>query len=223
LFWDFDGTLVYSNSLWTGSVYKALDLNLSDNNITIEEIRPYMQTGFTWHTPENDYTEYTGESWWELMFKRFSTVYQKLGIEKGKADFISTKTKDIVLDINNYIIYDDTVSTLQTCKQAGYDNYILSNNYPELTETIDKLNLSVFFKDYIISAKIGYEKPRKELYDYALKVAGTPDVCYMIGDNPISDISGAKNAGIPAILVHSNFDCNADYKFKNLREIVNIL
>lgn len=223
LFWDFDGTLTYSNSLWTGTVYKALKLYWNNDNVTIEDVRSFMTSGFTWHTPENDYTESTGEAWWNLMFHRFSEIYQKLGVEKSRADFISTKTKEMILDVDNYNLYDDTISTLQACKNAGYDNYILSNNYPELAELIEKLNLSTYFKSYIISAKIGYEKPRKEIFEYALKVADNPDVCYMIGDNPIADIMGAKNAEIRTILVHNDKVCDADYNFKNLKEIVDIL
>ena len=70
---------------------------------------------------------------------------------------------------------------------------------------------------------VGYEKPRKELYDYAINLAGNPDICYMIGDNPIADIGGAKNAGITAVAVHECRESEADYYFETLSEIFEIL
>lgn len=62
LFWDFDGTLVHSNSLWSGSIYKALKETVVDSKVTLEMIEPYTSTGFTWYTPENDYLKFVGNT-----------------------------------------------------------------------------------------------------------------------------------------------------------------
>lgn len=56
IFWDFDGTLAYSNSLWSGSVYKALQETDATTNVPFTDIKKHMQYGFTWHTPEQDYS-----------------------------------------------------------------------------------------------------------------------------------------------------------------------
>ncbi len=55
---------------------------------------------------------------------------------------------------------------------------------------------------YILSASVGYEKPRKEIYEYAIAKAGNPEIKYMIGDNPITDYQGGLEAGMTPILVH---------------------
>ena len=49
----------------------------------------------------------------------------------------------------------------------------------------------------------GYEKPRREIFKYALSQAGNPEVSYMIGDNPIADYQGGLDAGMIPILVHN--------------------
>lgn len=72
VFWDFDGTLVYSNSLWSNSVYSALKKTVPDTDIEFSEIRKCMATGFTWHTPNNDYTNLAGERWWHFMINKIS-------------------------------------------------------------------------------------------------------------------------------------------------------
>ena len=129
----------------------------------------------------------------------------------------------MILDISKYNLYDDTVFTLEKAKELGYKNYVVSNNYPELLDTMKKLKMDGYFQECISSGKIGYDKPRKEIFEYVLKIAQYPDICYMIGDNPISDIQGAKAMGIPTIFVHREAECDADYKFSNLKDIVSIL
>jgi putative hydrolase of the HAD superfamily len=223
LFWDFDGTLVHSNHLWSKSVHKVLKQNINNCNISLEQIRPHLKTGFTWHTPNEDFSNLKDDLWWDFMFKRFSLIYNKLGVEKNLADRLSLMVRDNILDINNYTIYQDTVDTLEACTKMGYKNYILSNNYPELFETIKKLNISEYFSDYIISAKIGYDKPRREIFEYAIKQSENPTKCFMIGDNPIADIEGATNIGIPSLLVHNNTVSKATYSIDNLNQIIDIL
>ena len=72
---------------------------------------------------------------------------------------------------------------------------------------------------YIVSANIGYEKPREEIFKHALSVAKFPNTCYMIGDNPIADIRGGKSVGMKSILVHREGVFDADYHCENLSEI----
>ena len=84
---------------------------------------------------------------------------------------------------------------------------------------IKNLGLAEYFIDYIVSANIGYEKPRNEIFQYALKIADYPNNCFMIGDNPIADIQGGKSAGMKTILTHNDCESDADHKCKSLSEI----
>ncbi len=52
----------------------------------------------------------------------------------------------------------------------------------------------------------GYEKPRKEIFEYAILNAGKPEIRYMIGDNPIADYEGGFKAGMIPILVHNTVE-----------------
>ena len=105
----------------------------------------------------------------------------------------------------------------------GYKNYILSNNFPELPVIVENFGLSEYFSDYIISSNVGFEKPRIELFQHALRIAEYPNLCYMIGDNPIADIQGGKNAGMKTILVHREKNNEADYTCDNLTDILSII
>lgn len=223
LFWDFHGTLTKPTSLWSPTLLKALKLYDNNTNVTLEDIRLHIKTGFTWHTPEKDYSALIDDKWWEFMYKRFYEIYTTLGVNSEIAIKASKEVKNTVLDIDNYHLYEDTISTLKECVKLGYKNYLLSNNYPELEDVMNKLGLDEYFSGYFISAKIGYDKPRKEIFEYALEKINYPTISYMIGDNPIADILGGNNANMKTILVHKDTPCNATYTFSSLKEILSIL
>jgi HAD superfamily hydrolase (TIGR01549 family) len=224
LFWDFDGTLARSDSLWTGSAHSALLDCAPDCGIGREDIRPLMREGFPWHTPEGDFRHLIAPGkWWAFMSRRFFEIYRALGVDEATAAKASARVREFVLDIGGYTLYEDAMPVLEACRRAGWRNFILSNNYPELPEIVSKLGLSPFFSGITVSARAGYDKPRREIFDIALKLAGHPEPCFMIGDNPAADIAGAKAAGIPAILVHKDIPCaDADHICGNLVEILGI-
>lgn len=220
LFWDFDGTLAYCDHLWSNAVLSVLHNQGID--AALHDVRPHMATGYPWDITDS-HTEIKNEAWWKYLYRKFSQVYEAFGVEKEEALQLAVGTRELILDIQKYFLYDDTILVLETAIKKGWKNYILSNNYPELRQTIDRLELSTYFTDFIISGEIGLDKPQPEIFEYAKRLAGYPKQCYMVGDNPNADIEGAKNAGIPAILVHKNVSSRADYTFDTLSEILPLL
>lgn len=78
-----------------------------------------------------------------------------------------------------------------------YKLYILSNGFTELQRSkMHSAGIEHYFTDVVLSEDIGVNKPRRELFDYALTVSGTTaKESLMIGDNMETDIEGAKHAG----------------------------
>ena len=101
-----------------------------------------------------------------------------------------------------YVVYPEAKDVLRYFSEKGYKHYIISNNFPELREVFLRLGLDEEIAGYFISASVGYDKPRKEMFEYAMAKAGNPEVCYMIGDNPVADYEGGLNAGMKPVLVH---------------------
>jgi putative hydrolase of the HAD superfamily len=48
--WDFDGTLAYRDGMWSGTLFSVLEKNKID--ISLENLKPHLAAGFTWHCPE---------------------------------------------------------------------------------------------------------------------------------------------------------------------------
>jgi putative hydrolase of the HAD superfamily len=81
---------------------------------------------------------------------------------------------------------------------------ILSNHGPELPAIVEQLSIGPLIDRVFSSALTGFEKPHRRAFTAALAEVGNPQHVYMIGDNPTVDVEGAKQAGIPAILVHAS-------------------
>lgn len=218
IFWDFDGTLVYSNSLWSNSVFNSLKEVAPKTDVTFTDIRKCMATGFTWHTPDVDYRDLIGDKWWEFMNRKIADDYISLGVETDVAEKAAALVRVNIKKIESYTLYPDTFETLEKSLKKGYKNVLLSNNYPDLIEVLDKLDLTKFFDKIIVSANYGYDKPRKELFDIA-KASYPNEEYIMVGDSVTADIVGGKNAGMKTVLVHRGYNDKADVCSENLTEI----
>ena len=102
----------------------------------------------------------------------------------------------------------NTLEVLDYLKQK-YSMTIITNGFYEV-QSVKILNsgLHGYFDRIVTSGEAGCLKPHRGIFDYALdsaKVRGPESV--MIGDNPVTDITGAKEAGIDQIYYNSR-DCN---------------
>lgn len=222
LFWDFDGTLVYSNPLWSRSVHKALKEIDADTDVTFEDLRKHMAYGFTWHTPNEDYSAVTNDAWWDFMNSHFYNSYLKCGVSPETASKAVKRIRSIIKRPENYTPYDDTVTVLSGLQNSGFINVILSNNYPDLKEVLAELDLLKYFDDVIISSIEGYDKPRQELFDIAKSKYPNAEY-YMIGDSISADITGGSRSGMTTILVHNGYSEKADHCFDDLLSAADML
>lgn len=221
LFWDFDGTLSFPNK----SFFSALPAVLSENGYAVKEteVTSFLKNFYSWKTPQIDYIDRTNALWWDTHFEKIRNFCRQNSIPAADLDNICAGFRKKLIDVSNYQLYEDTVKTLDACTKMGFKNYLITNNYPEITDNLQKLNISHFFSDFIVSSHIGYEKPRKEFFDYAKEIAGCPNTGYVIGDNPVADILGGKESGFITIAVHECKHSEADYYCENLNQIFTIL
>ena len=84
-----------------------------------------------------------------------------------------------------------------------YPLTLLSNGFKEVQYyKLAKSGLKDCFQHILISEEVGYNKPQREIFEYALRLNGvSADQAVMIGDSLTSDIQGAKNASIDQIWI----------------------
>ena len=120
-------------------------------------------------------------------------------------------TKELCLEISDRFLdfcasKPDVISgaheVMEYLKQRGYRMHMCSNGFHEVQyKKLDACGLRDYFDTIILSEDAGVNKPSKAYFDYALKVSGASrKTTLMIGDNLQSDIIGALNAGLDAML-----------------------
>ncbi len=222
IFWDFDGTLVHSEHLWSGSMYRAIRRVDPNTPVTFPHIRLCNRHGFTWQTPYDDHTMHKGDAWWDYMNEHIYRNFCEGGADRASALAATQLTRAIIKQPENYHLYPDALSTLSATHRKGYRNILLSNNYPDLHEVLYAIGLLPYLDGVILSAEEGYDKPRKELFDIA-KARYPAERYYMIGDNPVADIQGGNQNDMTTVLVHSGTHGDADHCFDDLRTILSVV
>ena len=221
IFWDFDGTLVKSNQSFLTSLLKALEENKAA--IPEEDCRRFLKSACSWYFPEKTYPGRTGVLWWQDLLQKLQIFSTACSVPVDQISRICSSFRRHVVSYP-YLIYPDALPALKLANDLGFENYILSNNFPELKQIVSDMGMRPYVKEVLLSSDLGAEKPNISLFSAALERSGSPSLALMVGDNPIADIAGAKAAGMKTVLVHRDGPCQeADWIFSSLLEIPPLL
>lgn len=88
-----------------------------------------------------------------------------------------------------------------TLKESGYKIVLVTNGKSPFQErNFYTLGLTDYFDDIIVSDAVGLRKPDKAIFELACnRVNANIHPSVFIGDNPVSDIEGAKKAGMKTV------------------------
>ena len=115
-------------------------------------------------------------------------------------------------------------------RNRGYRLHLCSNGFHEVQYR--KLRASQLFGHFdtiILSEDAGANKPSPEFFDYAFRTSGAKlETTLMIGDNFVTDILGAKSAGLDVLFFNPHPDQfvapePVNYEVNHLRDIIAIL
>ena len=72
---------------------------------------------------------------------------------------------------------------------------------------LEKIGIRDLFDDIVSAAKAGAAKPERPIFDAAVRAGGaTPEQTLHVGDDPLRDVHGARDAGLRAVWVNRNGD-----------------
>jgi putative hydrolase of the HAD superfamily len=99
-------------------------------------------------------------------------------------------------------IFPDVMPTLHAMRAQGLRLAIVSNWDESLLSHTDELGLTPLFETIVGSLAVGYEKPHKRIFEIALeRLALAPEDVIHVGDMYVSDVVGARRAGIRPVLL----------------------
>ncbi|MCO6497581.1 MAG: YjjG family noncanonical pyrimidine nucleotidase [Chitinophagaceae bacterium] len=160
---------------------------------------------------------------WKRMWRTlldFKIADEKLAKEMSFAylDLLPTKSK----------VFDYTFEILDYLRDKGYELHLLTNGFEKTQHRkLESSKLGKYFNGVITSETANSMKPKKEIFEFALKKCnGRIEDSIMIGDNIDADIAGARNVGMDCVFVnhtHRKVDARSTFEIIHLKELEDIL
>jgi putative hydrolase of the HAD superfamily len=126
-----------------------------------------------------------------------SLLADALALDASGADVLPSLTDAIV-----FHAYADALPALDALTAAGLRLAVVANWDVSLHDVLARLGFSGRFEVEITAASVGVAKPDPKPFLAALDRLGVePERCVHVGDDPTTDIAGARAAGQPAVLV----------------------
>lgn len=193
--WDYEANSAETlNELWDAYRLQDRDVELPDFLATFTRINEAMWDDLHAGKISKDV----------IRQERFPRVLQELNVIENT---IAIKMQGEYIDVcptKPYLV--DGVMDLLEAIHGKYEMHIITNGFHEIQAVkLKSGGIGHFFKHVITSGMVGYQKPDRQIFDYAMNLAqSAPSNSLMIGDNPISDIQGAYLAGIDQVFYNPN-------------------
>ena len=143
--WDFDGTLAYRVRewpAWTQTLLEVLDRENPGHGVDPKLVRPFLRTGFSWHSPEVHHPHLASAgTWWGALEPRFEDAFRAAGTDEAGARRMAKAVRRAYLDPERWRLYEDTVPALEALSSSGWKHALLTNHVPELPELADRMGL----------------------------------------------------------------------------------
>ncbi len=151
---------------------------------------------------------------------------QEAGLPASRAQHVIDHANELLFGERSEVfsLYGDTVPCLERLKSAGYRMVVVSNWDHSLHRTLEMFDLTGYFEHVLASLEEGVEKPDPRIFQIALDRAGVlaKDALH-VGDNPIDDWKGARDAGMRALVIDRDADSQTDVRVTNLIQLAEVL
>ena len=136
----------------------------------------------------------------------FFAEYERRVMEGAGVEVSSPRAAEIWRSVRQvpYALerFDDVLPALEQLKERGLTLGLISNMNQDGASLTDSMGLSKVLDFAVTSAEVGSEKPHPPIFLAALERSGArPDEAVHVGDQITSDIEGAANVGISAVLL----------------------
>ena len=196
VFLDVDGTLLWVDLDVEGYVEDLSPYSPGNGGLTTEDAAGPVWKSLHRHIRQN-IEHRTAEGLARFKRRNAEVTAGELGI---------SAPSDVLTDVADRRIsfnpYPESVEVLERLKDLGVPLYVVSNWDIELEKVLDDLGWTEYFGGIVASAVFGVEKPEREIFDEALRIANVPaDRAVMVGNDPVSDVRGASEAGIDTVYI----------------------
>ena len=223
VFFDVGGTLISVHPS-VGAVYAKHARDFGFNG-TVDELNKgfrlqWKKIGGIESLGNKSGVEEEKKFWKDLVYQVFKPLG---GLERFDEYF--ELIFEVFVDSSNWKIHEDVIESkiFQRLKERKVILGVISNWDSRLFSTLENLKLADNFEFILPSAVVGSAKPDKKIFEEALRLSGVkPHEACHIGDEIKTDIDGARNIGIHAILLdrENRYDDSFKPKIRSFMELV---
>jgi putative hydrolase of the HAD superfamily len=125
-------------------------------------------------------------------------------------------------------MFPNALETVQELKESGHQLHMITNGFREVqTVKIENCGLAPYFQELICSEDIGKNKPDKDIFHHAMRLANCNSAqSVMIGDDYEIDILGANAVGMHTIHFdpeHRFDEKSSEWRIRELNQIPALL
>ena len=136
----------------------------------------------------------------------FFAEYERLVLKGSDVEVSNEQADDIWRRVRRVryqlTLYNDALPAMDELKNAGLTLGLISNMNRDGTELAESLGLAAHLDFAVTSTEVGAEKPHAPIFLAALGKAGAePHQVVHVGDQPTSDVQGARGVGINPVLL----------------------
>jgi putative hydrolase of the HAD superfamily len=200
VFLDVGDTLLRAHPSWSAVYRRVLELH----GVSVDEaqLRAALDRVFGRADPALEGPFEASEA---ASFRRLvdfdSRVLAELGYPPQPEAFFRT-LEDAFADESAWWVFDDVPPALMALQGAGFRLAVISNWAWSLPELLHTLSLAGHFEALVTSARVGYEKPHRGIFEHALELMGVaPSDAVHVGDSVYADVRGARTVGIAPVLI----------------------
>ena len=195
VFLDVDGTLLWVDLDVEGYV-EDLAPYAANGSLTVERAKGPVWEGLRRHIEEN-IEHRTEEDLADFKRRNAEITASELSI-RAPTDLLAEVAERRI----SFNPYPESEAVLRRLRETGVGMYVISNWDLGLFEVLEDLDWMRYFDGVVVSAVSGVEKPDPRLFEEALEASGVGrDRVVHVGNDPVTDISGAAEAGIDTVLV----------------------
>jgi len=200
VFLDIGDTVLRANPSWEG-VY-TLALEEYGVSVPSEALRDALRS--TYHHGRyglEDGFEPTPETSFRRTVEMDQRALDDLGVGPMPEEFFR-RLGELFMLVSSWHVFPDAMPALEALRDRGLILGAVSNWIWQLPELLHSLELVSQFDFVAASARVGYEKPHRGIFEHALAEAGVrPGEAIHVGDHLDADVQGAMAVGIAPVLI----------------------
>ena len=162
--------------------------------------------------------------------ENFFARYEQLVLSGDALDVNLDLCKKIFKELQqvsySMVLYPDVIDSLIKLKSLNFKLGLISNMDKLGSELLNEFKLSEYMDICVTSKEANVEKPDPQIFNLALsKLNIKPEEAIYVGDQILSDVEGASNAGMtPVLLDRENSHVNYEnFKVTNLEDFIRLL